>query len=221
MKRFIIIPAAGIGQRFGNVVPKQFAELKGKPVLMHTIELFSITNQKIILVLNPEFILYWKNLCDKFSFRVPHIIVEGGKTRTDSVRNGLAIINDDGIVAIHDAVRPLVSRALIEKLFTVAEKKDNAIPAISVQDSLRKLEAGKNYSVERKDYRMIQTPQCFHVSKLKSAYENFPGNEFTDDASVYEMAGEKINLVEGEFSNIKITEPNDLLIAETLIRSRQ
>ncbi|HKR04871.1 MAG TPA: 2-C-methyl-D-erythritol 4-phosphate cytidylyltransferase [Bacteroidia bacterium] len=221
MKRFIIIPAAGIGQRFGNAVPKQFAELNGKPVLMHTLERFAFTNEKIILVLNPSYIRYWQNLCDKLSFKVPHTIVEGGKTRTDSVKNGLTIIKDDGIVAIHDAVRPLVSRTLIEKIFAEAEKTGNAIPAIEMQHSLRKIEAEKNFAVDRKEYKIIQTPQCFDVRKLKAAYENLSAGEFTDDASVYESSGEKINLVEGEFTNIKITEAHDLLVAEALIRTLQ
>ncbi|MEP7169819.1 MAG: 2-C-methyl-D-erythritol 4-phosphate cytidylyltransferase [Bacteroidota bacterium] len=221
MKRFTIIPAAGIGQRFGTDVPKQFVELNGKPVLMHTLERFTFTNEKIILVLHPEFISFWKKLCEKFSFNVLHIIVEGGKTRTDSVKNGLTIIKEDGVVAIHDAVRPLVSRKLIEKIFAVAEEKENAVPAIPIQDSLRKSEGEKNFSVDRKEYRMVQTPQCFHINKLKAAYENFSGKEFTDDASVYEASGEKINLVEGESSNLKITEPGDLLIAEALIQSQK
>lgn len=217
MKRFTIIPAAGTGQRFGNIVPKQFAELLGKPVLMHTLEQFSFLSEKIILVLPPSFIEYWQNLCRKFSFNLPHTVVEGGKTRTDSVKNGLAVIKDDGIIAIHDAVRPLVSRVLIEKIFEVAEKKGNAVPAIEIQHSLRKTDGEKNSAVNRKEYKIIQTPQCFQVSKLKAAYASLPGQEFTDDASVYEAFGEKINLVEGESSNIKITEPFDLIIAATIL----
>jgi 2-C-methyl-D-erythritol 4-phosphate cytidylyltransferase len=184
-------------------------------------ERFAFTTGRIILVLNPSSIEYWQSLCRKFSFNLPHTIVEGGKTRTDSVKNGLAIIEDEGVVAIHDAVRPLVSRVLIEKIFAVSEKLGNAVPAIEIQHSLRKTEAEKNYAVDRKNYRMIQTPQCFHVNKLKAAYAAISGQEFTDDASVYEASGEKINLVEGESSNIKITEPFDLFIAEVLIRSQQ
>ena len=190
--------------------------LCGRPVLTHTIEKFSFISEKIILVLNPSFIEYWKKICTDFAFTIPHTIVEGGKTRTDSVKNGLAIIKDDGVVAIHDAVRPLVSRKLIEKLFAVAEKKGNAVPTVVVKDSLRKKEKEKNYSVVRKVYMAVQTPQCFRVNKLKAAYNNIAVKEFTDDASVFEEAGEKINLVEGESFNIKITEAHDLKIAETL-----
>jgi 2-C-methyl-D-erythritol 4-phosphate cytidylyltransferase len=217
LKHFTIIPAAGTGLRFGNVVPKQFIELCGKPVLMHTLERFAFSSEKTMLVLNPSFIEYWQNLCSKFSFNIPHTIVEGGKTRTDSVKNGLAVINDDGIVAIHDAVRPLVSRVLIEKIFAVAEEKGNAVPAIEIQHSLRKTEGEKNFAVNRNEYRIIQTPQCFQVSKLKSAYAASFEQEFTDDASVYEAYGEKINLIEGESSNIKITEPVDLIIAAAIL----
>ncbi|MEO5570030.1 MAG: 2-C-methyl-D-erythritol 4-phosphate cytidylyltransferase [Bacteroidia bacterium] len=217
MKRLIIIPAAGIGLRFGNAIPKQFTLLSGKPVLMHTMERFSFINGQIILVLNPSFIDHWKKLCTDFTFTIPHTIVEGGKNRTDSVKNGLAIIQDDGIVAIHDAVRPLVSRRLIEELFAVAEEKGNAVPAVVVKDSLRKTGNEKNYSVDRNAYRMIQTPQCFNLNKIKTAYNNLGGKEFTDDASVFETLGEKINLVQGESSNIKITEAGDLLFAEVLL----
>jgi 2-C-methyl-D-erythritol 4-phosphate cytidylyltransferase len=190
--------------------------LCGKPVLTHTIEKFSCISEKIILVLNPSFIDYWGKICFDFAFTTPHTIVEGGKTRTDSVKNGLAVIKDDGIVAIHDAVRPLVSRKLIEKLFDVAEKKGNAVPIVVVKDSLRKIEKEKNYSVDRKDYMAVQTPQCFRINKLKAAYNDITSKKFTDDASVFEEMGEKINLVEGESFNIKITEAHDLKIAEAL-----
>ena len=219
MKRFVIIPAAGSGQRFGSTVPKQFAELNGKPVLMHTMERFAFMNERIVLVLNSSFVDFWKDICNKFSFKIPHTIIQGGKTRTESVKNGLYIIKDDGIVAIHDAVRPLISRIMIEKLFDTAEQKGNAIPAVSLHDSLRKIDGQKNYPADRKDFRLIQTPQCFLVNKLKVAYDDLSGKEFTDDASVYEASGEKINLVEGELSNIKITEAKDLIVAEALMKS--
>jgi 2-C-methyl-D-erythritol 4-phosphate cytidylyltransferase len=186
---------------------------------MHTMERFAFMNEQIVLVLNPSFVDFWKDNCNKFSFKTPHTIIQGGKTRTESVKNGLSIIKDDGIVAIHDAVRPLISRNMIEELFKAAAEKGNAVPAVSLRDSLRKIDGQKNYSADRKDFRLIQTPQCFRVSKLKAAYDNLSGKEFTDDASVYEASGEKINLVEGDLSNIKITEAKDLIIAEALMKS--
>jgi 2-C-methyl-D-erythritol 4-phosphate cytidylyltransferase len=219
MKHFIIIPAAGSGQRFGSTVPKQFAELNGKPVLMHTMERFAFMNERIVLVLNSSFVDFWKDICNTFSFNIPHTIIQGGKTRTESVKSGLSIIKDDGIVAIHDAVRPLISRNMIEKLFKAAAEKGNAVPAVSLHDSLRKVDGQKNYPADRNAFRLIQTPQCFLINKLKSAYSNSSGKEFTDDASVYEASGEKINLIEGEFFNIKITEAKDLAVAEALMKS--
>ena len=220
MKRFVIIPAAGIGQRFGSSTPKQFTLLDHKPILMRTMERFSFLNEKIILVLHPDSILFWKDICDKYAFHIPHVVVEGGNSRTDSVKNALATIKDDGIVAIHDAVRPLVCRELIEKALKAAEKYGNAVPVIEIPHSLRKTEGEKNSAVNRKDYKIVQTPQCFQISKLKAAYATFPNREFTDDASVYEAYGEKIHLIDGDSSNIKITEPFDLAVAESILRTK-
>lgn len=219
MKRFTIIVAGGSGKRFGNKLPKQFVEVCGKPVLMHSIEKFYAIGGEIIIVLPSEFTDYWKELCTKHSFFISQIIVEGGKTRTESVLNGLAVIKEDGVVAIHDSVRPLVSKTLIEKLFVLAAEKGNAIPAIEIQHSIRHVENDSNYAVDRKNYRIIQTPQCFKIRQLKEAYLKIKETEYTDDASVFEAAGHKIFLTEGEPTNIKITNAQDLQIAETFIKS--
>lgn len=219
MKRYTIIVAGGTGQRFGSNVPKQFLELAGKPVLMHTIEKFAAIGGDIIVVLPEDFIDHWKELCNKFIFPFVHTIVAGGETRTESVRNGLIQTSDDSIIGVHDAVRPLVSRALIEKIFLAAAEKGNAVPAVQIQHSIRKVEQEKNVSVGREKYFIVQTPQCFAGSTLKAAYHKITTTSFTDDASVVEANGEKINLIEGESTNIKITDPPDLLYAESLIRA--
>ena len=217
MKRFAIIVAGGTGKRFGSKIPKQFVELAGKPVMMHSIEKFAAAKAEIIVVLPAFHILFWKKLCQKFSFKIPHLVVEGGKTRTDSVRNGLKKITGSGVVAVHDAVRPLVKMHLIEKSFLIASQKGNAIPAIDITDSMRQVEGKKSFAVERKNFKIIQTPQCFHIDKLKAAYIKAAGKSFSDDATLFEFSGETIFLEEGDITNIKITEPQDLVIAENLI----
>ena len=219
MKRFTIIAGGGSGKRFGNAVPKQFSELAGKPVLMHTMEKFFPAGGEIILVLPADFIPHWKNLCEKYSFTLPHSVVTGGDSRTQSVKNGLNRIQEEGIVAIHDAVRPLVTNTLIEKLFSIAEKNGNAVPVISIEHSMRKIDENKNVAVDRTLYKAVQTPQCFHVNIIKEACLKTASEEFSDDASVLEAAGTEIILVEGEKSNIKITTPQDLLLAEAIMKA--
>lgn len=219
MKRYAIIVAAGKGDRMSSVTPKQFLELQGLPVLMHTIARFheSAAQPEIILVLNVHYHTYWEDLCDKYHFSIPHKLVNGGITRFDSVRNGLKAVTQKGIVAVHDAVRPLVSKELITQCFESAEDQGNAVPAVQCSESLRKVGADGSQSLDRKDYYLVQTPQCFSSTILKRAYKQPFRNEFTDDASVVEKAGETIHLVEGETRNIKITYSDDLVIAEALL----
>lgn len=189
---------------------------------MHSVEKFTtlFPEIKVIVVLPQGYISYWKDLCRQFDMQLPHNIVSGGATRADSVRNGLDLIDDDeGVVAVHDAVRPLVSLRLIKNCLAYAEKKGNAVPAISVNDSLRILDNEGNRVIERHKIKIIQTPQCFLLSVIKKAYRNNKISEFTDDASIVEAAGVKINLVDGIRTNIKITDQDDMLIAEALIKS--
>lgn len=218
MKHYAIIVAGGSGTRMGSDIPKQFLLLHSKPILMHTLEKFHASNAELILVLHADYHDYWKNLCVEFSFDVPHLLVQGGINRFESVKNGLKHIVQDSIIAIHDAVRPLVKIESILKAFEIAKERGNAVLAVPSKDSLRRVVDGTNSTVVRSEYFLIQTPQVFQYSTLKKAYEVEFKEEFTDDASVVERMAEKINLVEGDYSNIKITTKEDLMIAETLMK---
>ena len=223
MKRCVVIVAGGKGTRFGSDIPKQFLLLNNKPVLMHTIDaFFSSDNSFDIVVVIPEnHFPFWKELCKKYNFNTPHKIVKGGATRWESVKNGLSEINNDSIVGIHDGVRPLISKQLIDRLYSNAETLSAVIPAIKVTDSLRIVneEDGKSRSVNREVYRAIQTPQVFKSDIIKEAYE-LPFEEcFTDDASVIERYGTQVNIIEGEDTNIKITSTKDLAIAGLLVNN--
>jgi 2-C-methyl-D-erythritol 4-phosphate cytidylyltransferase len=204
-------------------VPKQFMELKGKPVLMHTISKFSeaYPEIKIIVVLAKQLNDDWKALCAKHNFTVPHELTGGGETRYHSVKNGLLLVPEPSCVGIHDAARPLVSIATIKAAFEKAETEGNASPAVPVTDSIRFLKGHENCTLDRSKYVIVQTPQCFHAELIKKAFEKPYKPEFTDDASVLEAFGEKVLLVEGNRENIKITTPQDLVIAEALLSSKQ
>lgn len=224
MERFVIIVAGGKGERMQSDLPKQFMLLADKPIIMHSIEAFSkiFSSIKIILVLPKFWISHWEDLCEKFSFTIPVKVVEGGDTRFDSVKNGLATIDlDTGIVAIHDAVRPLISVDLINRLYENAELNGNAIPAVVVNDSLRMVSDSNNQFIDRTLIRSIQTPQCFLVEEIKKAFEQPYQKSFTDEATVFENAGKRIFLVEGETSNIKVTTPIDIIIAEALLKLKK
>jgi 2-C-methyl-D-erythritol 4-phosphate cytidylyltransferase len=203
-----------------NAVPKQFIELNGKPVLMHTVEkLYSVFPEiKIIIALANELKDDWQKLCDKHNFTITHQIAEGGKTRYHSVKNGLELVPDACVVGIHDAARPLVSKETILRTYETAEQLGNACPAIQVSDSLRVVKGKENTAVDRSSYQIIQTPQCFHSDLLKKAFLKEYKPSFTDDATVLESFGEKINLVEGNRENIKITTSQDLVIAEAFMK---
>ena len=209
--------------RMNSAIPKQFLLLNGKPVLMHSIERFVAFDPyiNIILVLPAKETGEWQSLCEKHSFGIKHMVVTGGNTRFHSVKNGLDTINGKGIIGVHDGVRPVLSTELIKRCYAEANEKGNAIPFVPVRESIRKVEGQKNEAVTRDSFVVIQTPQCFTTDVLKKAFLAEYQTTFTDDASVVEAAGEKIHLVEGEFSNIKITFPGDLLYAEMLISNEQ
>ncbi len=216
----VIIVAGGSGNRFKSNIPKQFVKLLGKPVLMRTIEVFFNYDPslQIILVLPKQHTNYWKNLCEKHDFNIKHKIVWGGNTRFHSVKNALDTLNPlSDLVAIHDGVRPLVSEETIKRCFSKAKQTGNAIPGIPPHDSVRQITENTNHIIDRSLLQLIQTPQVFRIDKLKQAYKQDYREIFTDDASVLEMNGEKINLVEGNRENIKITNKIDLIIAETLM----
>lgn len=220
MHKYIIIVAGGKGERMGENIPKQFLELNGKPILMHTIEKFYSTypEAQIILALPENQFDFWEELCYKKEFiKIPHQIVVGGKTRFHSVQNALGLVKKEGIVAIHDGVRPLVSKTTIVNCFNAAEQHGNAILVVDVVDSLRHVNKTDNKAVKRSCYKIVQTPQCFQISLIKKAYQQEFTEAFTDDASVVEATGTKIHLVSGNKENIKITSPEDLIVAMAFI----
>ncbi|MCK9219543.1 MAG: 2-C-methyl-D-erythritol 4-phosphate cytidylyltransferase [Bacteroidales bacterium] len=219
MKKSAIIVAGGIGNRMKAEVPKQFLLLAGKPVLMYCIEAFNqaFTDLIPVIVLPKDQFKTWKDLCSRFSFTFPHRLVAGGETRFHSVKNGLEKISSEGMVAIHDGVRPLISPTLIRKVFEAAEINGNCIPMIPIHDSMRRITKLKNRPVNRMNYCIIQTPQVFNAAIIKKAYLNPYSDAFTDDASVLETLGETIHLIPGESLNLKITHPDDLTLAEAFL----
>ena len=222
-KKYAIIVAGGNGTRANTPIPKQFMKLDGKPVIMHTITKFAEAgiNIEIILVLNKEQISYWQELCKENNFNIEVKVTEGGENRFESVKNGLLLVEEEGIVAVHDAVRPLVSAKTIITAFKAAEMYGNAVPAIPLSDSIRQIDSSKSIAVDRTRYCVIQTPQCFQSGILKKAYSTAEYKiHFTDDASVVESIGEKIHLVDGNPDNIKITTPRDFVLAEALLKYR-
>ena len=228
-EEFVIIVAGGKGLRMGSDIPKQFLPIGGKPVLMRTLERFrdySPTLQ-IILVLPKAQQEHWKELCQKHNFTVAYQLADGGETRFHSVQNGLALIPDDtqGVVGVHDGVRPFPSIDVIRNCYETARTAKAVIPVIPVVETVRKITQRKpsllcnssSITVPRDDYRLVQTPQCFDIQLLKAANRQPYNDGFTDDASVVEAFGTNITLVEGNRENIKITTPYDLKIAEVLI----
>ncbi|MDY6801683.1 MAG: 2-C-methyl-D-erythritol 4-phosphate cytidylyltransferase [Bacteroidota bacterium] len=219
MKQFVIIVAGGSGKRMESDIPKQFLEIKGIPLLMLSIQAFYRFNTKIeiIIALPENQIIYWQELCKKHAFSIKHQIVPGGQTRYHSVKNALQKIGTEGIVAIHDAVRPLVSQETIQRVFETAMAHGNAVPYIDITDSVRQVTRDGNNPVDRSKYKIIQTPQAFTCKIIKRAYEESFDPLFTDDASVAEKGGQKINLVHGNRENIKITTLADLIVAKALL----
>jgi 2-C-methyl-D-erythritol 4-phosphate cytidylyltransferase len=223
MKYYAIIVAGGKGNRMQQAVPKQFSELEGLPVLMHTLQAFHqcVLNPEIILVLNTTLRQQWEQLCAHYSFTVPHQVISGGEERFHSVRNGLAVIQEESVVAIHDGVRPLVTADLILRSYQMAEEKGNAVAAIQPVDSVRfKKDGMESSTLNRDELYLIQTPQTFSSKQLETAYNQPYSNSFTDDASVVERAGFVINLLEGERSNIKITYSQDMALAGFLLNNK-
>jgi 2-C-methyl-D-erythritol 4-phosphate cytidylyltransferase len=218
MKKFAIIVAGGQGIRMQGVLPKQFLPLDGEPVLAHTLRRFHHPDITLVLVMNAQYIDYWKELSNGLSDIPPYTLVAGGDSRAESVANGLAALPDEGLVAIHDAVRPLCSPALIDRLYTAGAEHDSAIPVIAVKDTLRLLSDQGSITVPRSQYRAVQTPQVFRLSLLKKAFTHPDLATFTDEASLFEAAGHPVHLEEGEESNIKLTVPTDMLVAASILK---
>jgi 2-C-methyl-D-erythritol 4-phosphate cytidylyltransferase len=220
MEKFVLIVAGGKGSRMLSEIPKQFLNLNGIPLLMHTISRFTaFSDIEVLLVLPENQMILWSELCARYSFDSPQTI-KGGDSRFQSVKNGLnAIGESEGIVAIHDGVRPFISKSLIVKNFSEAQKQGSALTVVELKESLRQLIGANSFSLNRADFRLVQTPQTFSLKKIRKAYDVNFKEEFTDDASVFESDGNEIHLVDGDYSNIKVTTPEDLVIAESLMKS--
>jgi 2-C-methyl-D-erythritol 4-phosphate cytidylyltransferase len=216
MQKVALIVAGGKGERMNADIPKQFLLLNGTPILMHTLKQFSHF-EEIVLVLPHSQFDYWRELCSTYNFTQKHTLVAGGTTRFYSVKNGLEKIEKNSVIAIHDGVRPLISTSLIDSLVAETGIGIGVIPIIPVKDSIRKVERENSAHVDRSNLFKVQTPQCFLSADIQKAYtQDFTGT-FTDDASVFEANGGKINTLIGEENNLKITTEEDLKIASILI----
>jgi len=220
---YAIIVAGGKGTRIKSAQPKQFLELNGLPILMHTINAFQRYSKNIIviLVLPEDDFETWQSLCTKHNFAAKLILQKGGDTRFQSVKNGLEKIEGEGLVAIHDGVRPLVSEDIIGASYRLAAVHKTAVAAVRLKESIRMTDQDNTKSVDRSKFRLIQTPQTFEVAIIKKAYQIKDDPSLTDDASVVERTGQVISLFEGSYENIKITTPDDLIIAKALLDSRK
>ena len=222
MERYAILVAGGKGLRMGGDIPKQFLPVGGKPVLMRTVEVFrqAYPDIHIILVLPVSQQDYWRQLCQEYRFDVPVQVADGGETRFHSVSNGLKLIPDDadGVVGVHDGVRPFVAVETVRRCYEEAVEKGAVVPVISVVETVRQLRKdGTSVTVPRDEYKLVQTPQTFRISLLKEAYRQPYTSFFTDDASVVEAMGESVRLVEGNRENIKITTPSDIRFVNGLL----
>lgn len=219
---YALIVAGGKGTRIKSKVPKQFLELQGTPILMHTINAFYRYSDKIkvIVVLPEDDFSTWEALCEKHNFNKPVILQAGGDSRFQSVRNGLKKIEGDGLVAIHDGVRPLVGEDIIGASFRLASVHQSAVAAVRLKESIRITDQDNTKAVDRSRFRLIQTPQTFQIQLIKHAYNAKEDVSFTDDASVAEHAGYTISLFEGSYENIKVTTAEDLIIAEALFKQK-
>ncbi len=220
MKKYALIVAGGKGLRMGGELPKQFLPIGNeRPVLMYTIEAFYNydNNISLILILPTSQQKYWKELCEKHNFLIPHQIANGGETRYHSVKSGLEFVTDNGVVGVHDGVRPFVSAKVIDKCFTLAKEHKAVIPVTDVVETIRQIDNNASHTVNRDHYKLVQTPQVFDCKVLKQAYQQPYNKTFTDDASVVEAIGVSVYLTEGNQENIKITTPFDLKIANALL----
>ena len=219
---YAIIVAGGKGLRMGGEVPKQYLPVGGVPILMRTLQTFHEADEdmNIILVLPKDQQEYWEQLCAEYRFTVPHRLTVGGETRFHSVQNGLALVPDDaeGVVGVHDGVRPFVSKEVIRRCYDAALEQGAVVPVVPVVETVRQLlPEGDSLTVDRNLYRLVQTPQVFRIGLLKEAYRQPYRPEFTDDASVVEELGHRVALVDGNRENIKITTPSDIQYADFLI----
>ena len=217
MKTSVLIVAGGSGNRFKDTTPKQFLIIKEKPLLMHTIERFSHLHE-IYIVLPKNHVPLWEKLCMNYNFEIKHTVVFGGRNRFTSVKNGLSKIKNTDIVLIHDGVRPVVSKKLIENLINSVDTNIGVVPVVPTNESIRYIDKTTSKAVNRENYYKVQTPQCFLFNEIFKAYNQEFNQIFTDDASVFESAREnKIITVKGEIDNIKITYPKDIHLVNTIL----
>ena len=218
-----LIVAGGKGTRIKTKLPKQFLELNGKPILLHTIEAFFRYSEKlnIVLVLPEDDFETWRDICKKYKFDKPLTLQKGGETRFQSVRNGLDKMEGPGLVAIHDGVRPLVSEDIIGASFRLAAVHKTAVAAVRLKESIRMTDQDNTKAMDRSRFRLIQTPQTFDIAIIKQAYQIKEDASLTDDASVAEKSGHVISLFEGSYENIKITTEEDLIVSEALLEARR
>lgn len=212
MEKAVIIVAGGSGTRMGADRPKQFLEVKGKPILAHTLERFYQydSSMEMVLVLPKDQIKIWEAYCQKYNITIPHKITTGGESRFHSVSNGLKMIESRGVVGVHDGVRPCVSLDTLKRCFEEAEKEGAVVPVVPLVDSIREKDGETSKAVDRSKYALVQTPQTFQWEILSKAYQQSFDPLFTDDASVVEADGKKIKLIDGNRENLKVTTPEDL-----------
>jgi len=222
MKKYAVIVAGGSGARMGNIIPKQFLLLKGKPLLWYTIDSFlrAYDDMEVILVLPKDHLIKGEKIAAQLNSEGKIKLVKGGNTRFSSVKEGLKLVTEDSVVFVHDGVRCLISVPLIRRCYSQTVEKGSAIPAVAATDSIRILKNGAHFVKERQQVRIVQTPQTFLSSILLPAFKQEYDESFTDEATVVEAYGKEVYLTEGEYDNIKITRPVDLLIAERIIEDR-
>jgi 2-C-methyl-D-erythritol 4-phosphate cytidylyltransferase len=218
MTETIIITAGGIGKRMESNIPKQFIELNGIPILMHTINQFYDYNNaiQIVVVLPEDHIDFWNELIKTHNFIIDHQIIKGGKERFHSIKNGLSLAKGQ-LIGVHDAVRPFVNVNVIKNCFDALKKHQAVVPVVDLKESIRQVDGDSSKSVDRNQFKIVQTPQCFVRNVILTAYNQPYSNLFTDDASVVEQLNIPIHLIEGNEGNIKITTPVDLAIANLFL----
>lgn len=221
LKRYAVIVAGGSGTRMGGSIAKQFMMLADKPILLRTVETFLSLSPSVELIIVVPAALrdHWKELCRERKLTFRHTLVTGGITRFHSVKNALKYVEPGALVAVHDGVRPFATKEFIESMYEVAEEKGAVIPVVKVSDSLRELDQNGSHPVNRDNYIAVQTPQVFRSDLLLKAYNKAYSPVFTDDASVVESIGEKVHFADGLATNIKITKPEDMVLAQALLTS--
>lgn len=219
MRKAAILVAGGLGKRMNYALPKQFLELKGKPILFYTLEKFYDydPNIELIVVIPEMYFIFWKELIQSHKIEIPHKIVAGGDSRYQSVKNGLSNVENASIIAIHDGVRPFITKTFIGRLFEEAKKKGSAIPVKPISETVRKINSEENQILPRQEVFLVQTPQIFLKEWLDKAYQTPYNESITDDATLVEQAGFLLHFIEGLTYNIKITTPEDLQWAEKQI----